>query len=300
MPVNLSTRIKIIQKQIRVAQTGIIDMLTCNDLEQRLGITVKGSSLVVHIKAIQQSLKINSDGIIGPVTISRIETLISPVLPAIPAGASMIVSYSSLDTLIQAEVSSEKVYNLKYQSPVWAGGDSGVTIGIGYDCGYCSKQIFIKDWQNYLSEKAISALKPCCGIKGINSKTLLSSLQFIKIPYNVAKQVFYATTIPACAKDARDIYPGIEKLPPDVQGAILSLVYNRGPLINNSDRRMEMKALISLVAKGDMAGIAAQLRSMKRLWDPKKQKGLIDRREYEAQLVENASFDFLPEDIVIV
>jgi hypothetical protein len=298
MPDNLSTRIKTIQKQIRTTQTGIIDLPTCYKLEERLSIANKSNSLTTHIKAIQQSLNINADGIIGPVSISRIEALINPTLPAIPAGASMIVTYSSLDALIQAEVSSEKIYNQKYQSPIWAGGDSGVTIGIGYDCGYCSKQTFTKDWQNYLSEKAITALKASCGIKGIKCKSLLPSLQSIKIPYNIAVQVLYATTIPACARDARKIYPGIEKLPPDIQGAILSLIYNRGPLINNSDRRKEMKALAPLIAKGD--GIAKQLRSMKRLWDPRKQKGLIDRREYEAQLVENASFDFLPEDIIIV
>jgi hypothetical protein len=300
MPANLSTRIKTIQKQIRVAQTGTIDLPTCNVLEQKLGIVQKGSSLTVHTKAIQQYLNINADGIIGPVTVSRIETFISRLLPAIPAGASMIVSYTALNTLIQTEVSSEKLYNQKYQSPIWVGGDSGVTIGIGYDCGYCTKQTFTKDWQNYLSQEAITSLKLCCGVKGISSKSFLPVLQFIKIPYEVATQVFYASTIPACARDARNIYPGIEKLPPDAQGAILSLVYNRGPLINNTDRRKEMKAMIPLIAKGDTEGIAAQLRSMKRLWDPKKQKGLIDRREYEAQLVENASFDFLPEEIVIV
>jgi hypothetical protein len=300
MPYNLSTRIKAIQKQIRVTQTGVIDIPTCSNLEARLGITVNSSSLSTHLKNIQQSLKINADGIVGPVSISRIEALINPTLPAIPAGASMIVTYSSLDTLIRAEVSSEKIYTQKYQSPIWAGGDSGITIGIGYDCGYCSKQTFTKDWQNYLSSKAITALTGCCGIKGISSKSLLPSLQSIKIPYNIAKQLFYTTTIPACARDARDIYPGIEKLPPDAQGAILSLIYNRGPLINNTDRRKEMKAIIPLIAKGDIVGIAEQLRSMKRLWDRKKQKGLIERREHEAQLVENANFNFLPEDIVTV
>jgi len=57
---------------------------------------------------------------------------------------------------------------------------------------------------------------------------------------------------------------------------------------------------VPLVAAGDLAGIAAQLRSMKRLWDPVKQKGLITRREQEAKLVEQASFMVLPENIVMV
>jgi hypothetical protein len=39
---------------------------------------------------------------------------------------------------------------------------------------------------------------------------------------------------------------------------------------------------------------------MRRLWDPKKQKGLILRREAEATLAENATFNLLPEDLIIV
>ena len=300
MPANITTRIKAIQKQLTVPQSGLLDIATCNEIEKRLGINTVSANNTIHIKAIQSALNITNDGIIGPITISRIEALINPKLPAIPVGASMVVSAHSLDMLVALEVSSKEVYTQKYQSPVWPGGDSGVTIGIGYDCGYASKQRFINDWQEYLSQDSLTALSNTCGKKGSSCKQLIAGLKSIKIPYNTAVQVFYHTTLPSCARDVKKIYPGVEKLPPDAQGALLLLIYNRGNLINDSDRRKEMKAIIPLVAKADLNGIAAQLRSMKRLWDPKKQKGLITRRETEALLVENSSFDFLPEDIITV
>lgn len=108
MPSDLNTRIKAIQKQIKTTQTGIIDLPTCTKIEERLGITVKGIVLTTHVRAIQQALKIVADGIMGPVTISRIEAYINPTLPNIPTGASMVITYSSLDTLIRAEITSEK------------------------------------------------------------------------------------------------------------------------------------------------------------------------------------------------
>jgi GH24 family phage-related lysozyme (muramidase) len=49
-----------------------------------------------------------------------------------------------------------------------------------------------------------------------------------------------------------------------------------------------MRAIREAVARGDLAEIAAQLRSMKRLWEGQGLGGLIARREEEAQLVESA------------
>lgn len=297
---DLSTRIKAIQKQLAVSQTGTIDLPTCQKLEVRLNISVNSASLITHIKKIQAALKILADGLIGPVTISRVEALIVPKLPDIPAGASMVVSQKSLDAIVAYEVSSKQAYNKYYQSPTWPGGESGVTIGIGFDIGYCTKQELTKAWKDTLPASSLNALLAICGKKGAQCKAMLPGLKNIKVPYDAAIKVFYHTTLPACAADVRKVYPGVEKLPPDAQGALLSLVYNRGPVANDTDRRKEMKAIIPLAAIGDLNGIAAQLRSMKRLWPKPEQKGLVARREAEAKMVENATMDILPEEIVIV
>lgn len=300
MPADLITRIRNIQKQLALAETGIIDMATCQALEIRLNITVTSNNVVTHIKNIQRALRIGDDGIVGPITVSRIEALITTRMPAIPQGASMVVSVKSLDLIISSEITSREMYNRKYQSPIWPGGDSGITIGIGYDCGYATRNSFTAAWQTHISVDALNLLLATCGKKGASCQSLLPGLSRVKIPYDAALQVFYQTTLPSYARDTRRAFPGIEKLPPDAQGALLSLVYNRGAAIDNSDRRREMKAIVALVADGNLAGIAAQIRSMKRLWDPAKQKGLLIRRDKEADLVAQATFDVLPEDVIVV
>lgn len=300
MPANIADRIKAIQKNIAATQTGIIDMETCQKIELAMNIKPAGTSVQTHIKAIQRALGIGDDGIVGPVTLSRIEALIQPKLPTIPVGASMAISAKALNLIVNAEVTSKEVYAQKYQSPIWPGGDSGITVGIGFDCGYCTKQELATAWGAYLSPAQLTLLQSTCGKKGTGCKSLIPGLKSIKISYDTAVKVFYIHTLPACARDVKRTYPGIEKLPPDTQGAILSLVYNRGYLIDDSDRRKEMKALKPLIAAGNLAGIAAQLRSMKRLWDPAKQKGLITRRENEALLAENGTFNILPENTIIV
>ena len=74
----------------------------------------------------------------------------------------------------------------------------------------------------------------------------------------VAREVFYVSTLPRYAKDTRGIYPGVENLPADAQGALLSLVYNRGSKLTG-DTRKEMKEIVALVAAKNLNGIAAQI-----------------------------------------
>jgi len=299
-PSTLSTRINKVQATLAVPQTGVVDLPTCAALEPLLKIKVPGKDLGTHIKAIQTALGVTADGIIGPVSLSRIEALISPQLPKVPAGASLCVSTKGLDMIVNFEVTSEAVYDKKYQSPIWPQGQSGLTIGIGYDLGYNTKAQVAAAWNTQVSAGDLALLQGVAGKTGTTAQAALSQVKSVKIPFASAIAVFYHSTLPAFAAKVKKIYPGVEKLPPDAQAALLSLVYNRGDLIDNSDRRREMKNIVPLVAAGDLAGIAAQLRSMKRLWDPVKQKGLINRREAEAQMVEQATFNILPENIVAV
>ena len=121
----------------------------------------------------------------------------------------------------------------------------------------------------------------------------------VRIPLADAKDVFLTSSLPRFAASTRKIYPGIEQLPADAQAMLLSLVYNRGAALGG-DRRKEMKAIVALVQRGDLAGIAQQLRSMKRLWDPAKLPGLIARREREAVLVERANRVYSPDELIRV
>jgi len=80
---------------------------------------------------------------------------------------------------------------------------------------------------------------------------------------------------------------------------LLSLVFNRGPALEGP-RRREMKAIKPLVQAGDLRGIAAQIRSMKHLWDIEQLPGLHVRRDREAQLIENTRISYPPGELVRV
>jgi GH24 family phage-related lysozyme (muramidase) len=173
----------------------------------------------------------------------------------------------------------------------WPGGESGVTIGIGYDLGFATKDQFKGDWGDCLSEEECDTLCGVLGMTGQKAKTQAAALKSIKIQRADAERVFMQRSVPAAQKQTESAFPGVDKLPADAQGALVSLIYNRGPRMSDRDPqlqdRREMRAIRDAVAKGDLKEIANQLRSMKRLWEGKGMGGLLKRRDAEADLVES-------------
>lgn len=300
----LETRIKNIQKRLNVAQTAIFDKTTCNELARQLGITELSSDLIQLKKDIQKKLGFAGkevDAIFGSNTVTKIEFFLSNVLPPIPQGACMIVSKKSIQLIIDSEISSISAYKSKYKYPTWPRSDSGVTIGIGYDLGYVSRNKFEADWGQFLDANTINKLAPTFGLKGPNAKNALSNkIKELEIPYESALEVFYTKTLPEFGKKTVKVYKGIELLPPDAQGALLSIVYNRGSSLVGTGRT-EMKNIVPLVKIKDLKKIAKEIRSMKRLWENNPNtRGLLIRREAEAVLVEQANFFLMPEDYIII
>ena len=80
------------------------------------------------------------------------------------------------------------------------------------------------------------------------------------------------------------IYPTMEALNKDTQGALVSMIYNRGASLSG-DSRIEMKAIVDMVKNKDYEGIAEEIEKSKRLWESKGLDGLVKRREAEADLV---------------
>jgi GH24 family phage-related lysozyme (muramidase) len=167
----------------------------------------------------------------------------------------------------------------------WPGGESGVTIGYGYDLGYQTN--LEADWKGLLLPDEIARLKTSAGLKGGKAKEKAKEFKDICITKEASSKVFYEKTLPEYVRQTQETFPGVENLPPDAQGALVSLVYNRGTSLTG-ERRAEMKAIKDLVPTGDLKGIAEQIRSMKRLWVGQGLDGLLTRRESEAKLVENA------------
>jgi GH24 family phage-related lysozyme (muramidase) len=109
----------------------------------------------------------------------------------------------------------------------------------------------------------------------------------VRIPYLAAYEVFIKCQLPRYYKLTKDIYPELETLNEDTQGALVSMVFNRGNKLEG-DSRKEMKAIVNLVAKQDYEGIAEQVEASKRLWEGKKMEGLVTRREAESDLIRDS------------
>ena len=195
-----------------------------------------------------------------------------------------MISKKAIDLIIQHEVGGRAVYEKRYQKPIWAGGDSGLTIGLGYDIGYVKEAQLFSDWQG-LNLNFLNALKRFCGVKGEVVKTMMrGEVLNVIIPYNIAYEVFVKKSIPKYYALTKKIYPQLDELNEDTRGALVSMVYNRGAKIDGESRK-EMKKIVDLVAKKDYEGIAEQIEQSKRLWEGKGLDGLVIRREAEADLI---------------
>lgn len=176
------------------------------------------------------------------------------------------------------------------QFAVWPGGASGITIGYGYDLGYVTREQFQTHWGAELRDSAARRLGEVVGLRGPQARDRAQSVSDIRIPRSMARKVFRLHSLPGAILQTARAFPGVDALPRDAQGALVSLVYNRGPAMSDQpgqDRRREMRAIRDAVSRGDLIEIAAQLRSMKRLWEGRGLDGLIRRREAEARLVES-------------
>lgn len=168
----------------------------------------------------------------------------------------------------------------------WPGGDSGITLGIGYDLGYVTVDQFESDWGPCLPVDPLKRLRDAVGKRGIAARNRAAQFQDIKIKRKDAETVFVERNLPLYAFKTELAFPGITELPADAQGALVSLVFNRGTSMEG-DRRSEMRAIRDAVTRRDLQEISDQLRSMKRLWVDKGLDGLLQRRDEEAELVES-------------
>ncbi len=198
-----------------------------------------------------------------------------------------MISRKAIDLIIQHEIGGREVYTRKYQKPIWAGGDSGLTIGIGYDLGYIKEKDLFSDWAG-LNLNFLNAMKRFCGVKGEVVKTMMrGEVLNVVIPYNMAYDVFVKKSLPKYYAMTKKIYPQLDSLNEDTRGALVSMVYNRGAKLDGESRK-EMKAIVELVAKQDYDGIAEQIERSKRLWENRGLDGLVIRREAEADLIRDS------------
>jgi hypothetical protein len=205
-----------------------------------------------------------------------------------------MLSKKSLDLILEFEVGGgENYYNKFLKNPAWPEGQSGVTIGVGYDLGYVNKTEFSEDWKG-LPKEIFDRLYKVVGIKGYNAKNLIRGLRDIVIPWELSLQVFNNKTVAKFWNLTKDTFPNFDKMPEDAKGGLVSLVFNRGSALEG-DRRREMKLIrdgmriTNTFDQKSLSFIANQIRNMKRIWAGGSiEKGMNRRRDAEAKLIEQS------------
>lgn len=201
---------------------------------------------------------------------------------AAPPAATPLVSQATFDLIVEFEGLD--------QSALWPGEFSGISLGVGYDLAHVTAQQFENDWGPHLTPTQVARLKTAIGKRGPTAKAIAPRFSDIKVNRVAAMEVFTRSTLPRFTKMTLAAFPGIEKLPPNPQGALVSLVFNRGPDMAG-ERRREMAEIRRIVKEADLPAtldkvlnqIADQIKSMKRLWP--NTRGLQRRRDAEAVLV---------------
>lgn len=187
--------------------------------------------------------------------------------------------------IVAFEVSSEATYKAKYYRPIWPGGRSGVTIGIGYDLGYVRQDDFQKAWSVYLEKSRLEELAGTCGKTGIVAQEAVASVASIQVGWEIASKQFEDELQRYVALAQRSL-PNFSSLSEHCRGALVSLVYNRGPSFDaGGDRYAEMRNIRAHMESKSVLRIPAELRAMARIWP--EVKGLQRRRAAEADLFES-------------
>ena len=192
----------------------------------------------------------------------------------------MNISDLAIKSIIGWECGGEAEYN---RHPEWPGEQSGITIGIGFDLGMSTATEISSAWGPHVDSKTLEVLVALSGHTGGSAQAFLPQVRHLDISWEAAAKVFTNSTLPTHYARTLRAYPQTIDLHGHCAGALVSLVFNRGPSVSG-DRRREMLEIQRLLAAGEIAKIPAQFVAMQRLWPDT--AGLRRRRREEAALFE--------------
>lgn len=196
-------------------------------------------------------------------------------------------SQAAIQLVVNAEIGSRAQYDRIYHRPVVPPGQSGVTVAIGYDLGYVTREKVQEDFGGMLPAAMIIAMQNVAGLKGAAARNALPTVKNkVSIPWDVAMKVFEKDFVRYENMLLRAC-PRAKELSGDCFGALASIVYNRGAggFTASGDRYSEMRLIRAAIASGDFKSIPGYIRRMKRLWPGI--GGLLKRRDDEADLFEH-------------
>lgn len=207
----------------------------------------------------------------------------------ISSGLSLELSRKSLEHIIYYEVGGKSSYINSYTKPIvpaWQTTQSGVTVAFGVDLGYLSKDQIAEAFSGIASVDEIRLMQSVSGMKGRNAyyNGLPKVKNGVYFSYDEAEKVFVDYTLPSFTKQTANAFGLTQKrLHPHSNGALTSLVFNRGASMSG-DSRKEMRWIKYNISVGQEAKVPSDIKSMKRLWSYKSLKGLHLRRDAEAKL----------------
>ena len=205
--------------------------------------------------------------------------------PALTIGQPQDVIQQSIAFLLQEEAMPPH--------PYWPAGKSGVTIGVGWDIGQHTVAELASTWAD-LDRGDRSRLEAAAGITGPPAGALLASLKSLSIPASISRKVLSQSVRAEWYPRTLKIFPGAEALPAEVQVALVSVLFNRGPGVGREpdwanatqvDARWEIREIRIDVRDRDMFALYAHLDTMKRLWEEAGPRGVPLRRRAEGHLV---------------
>ncbi|HZX79875.1 MAG TPA: hypothetical protein VFE72_02840 [Lysobacter sp.] len=200
-----------------------------------------------------------------------------------PPACVRLLSPRAYDLVLAFETGGRRTYERKYQRPVWPGGASGATIGIGYDLGHARAPVILLDWAAHPQR---GELPRGAGVKGEPARAVTRSMQHVVTPLPLAERVFSCTSVITYWRITKRAFgPGFLELPPNAQGALVSLVYNRGGGMKGPTRTEMAEIRDVCIPAQDVGCIARLLRAMKRVWRGTTiEAGMNARRDAEAAL----------------
>lgn len=204
--------------------------------------------------------------------------------PAKPAAAVDESDKLAAKIITRWEITSPAIYTRKYQGVICPGGASGPTRGVGWDDGHQTRQVIANAWSMH---PQLERILPASGQAGeAKCQKYRNVNRDIITPYPMAETVFLQSTLPAySAKTRRAFGSGFDTLRPGTKAALKDLGYNRGFAMAGESRK-EMRIIRDVcIPAQDEECIAAQIRSMCRLWvGTRNGPGLCARRNDEARL----------------
>lgn len=202
--------------------------------------------------------------------------------PMSEAAKQFLLSTGGRTLILDFETGGRSGYD---PHPEWPGGASGVTVGIGYDCGYYRKSVIDLDWKA-LETAPRTRLVGVQGLTGTRARDARQKVIDIYIVWAIAIGVFDNVDVAREYANAKHAIAGFEDLRPNAQAAWLSLGFNRGWSFDGANR-IEMRAARDLAPKQDYSGMATQFRKMVRVWRGMSiERGMTRRRYAEATLLE--------------